>query len=103
MLNEAVDSRVTKQLLNDGKSTPIGSRFIAGQKVLVLLTGPAKSIAASKYYQVEALGKVMPRPDALNVVLSSPIDQTPSDSGNEGFQRRRTAGPENNLGSAVEG
>lgn len=41
-----------------------------GQKILVILTGPAKSVATADYFQVQALGKVMPRPDALDVTLT---------------------------------
>jgi hypothetical protein len=52
---------------------PSGSKFSTGQEVLVFLTGPAKSVAASESFQVQALGKVMPRPDALDVTLTESL------------------------------
>jgi len=49
---------------------PANSQFVNGQRLLVLLTGIAKSVATSEHYTVEALGHVMPRPDALDVTVT---------------------------------
>jgi hypothetical protein len=50
-----------------------GAHFVTGQKILVLLTGPARKIATSEFYQVQALGKLMPRPDALDVSIAKDL------------------------------
>jgi hypothetical protein len=52
---------------------PAGSRFVAGQKVLVVLSKPAKSVATSEQFNVQALGRAMPRPDALDVTVTKQL------------------------------
>jgi hypothetical protein len=52
---------------------PNGSHFSAGQRVLVVLSKPAKSVATSEQFNVQALGTVMPRPDALDVTVSEDL------------------------------
>ena len=54
-------------------SPPANSRFSAGQKLLVVLTGYAKSVATSEQFQVQALGVSMPRPDALEVTITTQL------------------------------
>jgi hypothetical protein len=49
------------------------SHFLAGQKLLVVLSKPAKSVATSNQFQVQALGVAMPRPDALDVTVSKEL------------------------------
>ena len=55
------------------KSTDKDARFIAGQRIFVLLTGAARSVANSDYFTVKALGAAMPRPDALDVKLTKDL------------------------------
>jgi len=49
---------------------PANSPFSTGQKVLVVLTKPAKSVATSEQFSVQSLGTVMPRPYALDVTVA---------------------------------
>jgi hypothetical protein len=52
------------------------SHFVAGQKVLVVLSKPAKSVATSGQFSVQALGTVMPRPDALDVTMTKDLKES---------------------------
>ena len=52
---------------------PKGSGFLGGQKLLVVLNKPAKSVAASAYFSVQSLGTLMPRPDQLDVTITKDV------------------------------
>jgi hypothetical protein len=52
---------------------PNQSQFSAGQKLLVVLSKPAKSLATSEQFSVQSLGTVMPRPDALDVTVTKEL------------------------------
>jgi len=53
---------------------PANSQFSAGQKVLVVLTKSAKSVATSEQFRVQALGTLMPRPDTLDVTVAKDLN-----------------------------
>jgi hypothetical protein len=50
---------------------PMASRFSQGQRLLLILDKPAKSVTfTSQNYQVKALGTAMPRPDLLDISIT---------------------------------
>jgi hypothetical protein len=53
----------------NGKDT----RFVAGQRLFVMLSGAARSVANSEYFKVQALGTPMPKPDVLDVTLTKEL------------------------------
>lgn len=54
---------------------PTNSKFLAGHKLLLLLTASASRVSNSEYYRVQALGKVMPRPDMLDVSITKDVPE----------------------------
>lgn len=57
------------------KPTSAAAKFVAGQKLLVFLTGAAKSVANSDAFRVQALGISMPRPDALDITITKDLGE----------------------------
>jgi hypothetical protein len=49
------------------------AKFVAGQRLFVFLTGPARSVANSEYFRVQALGAPMPRPDVLDITTTKDL------------------------------